>query len=424
MKFDLIKHKNLNLQFISIILISALPLSLLIGSAVINTLVILIDIIFIVELIKSKNIKYLNNKSFYIFILFWSSLLINTLFSDSFNDSITRAIGFIRFVFLVFAIKYYLSFNDYFYRNKVFKIWSIIFFIVSGDLIFEFILGYNTLGYRNDLIGRLSGFLDQELKIGHFYFGFILISLSFIYYKYKNIFLLYFFVAIFLIISFLIGERSNFIKTFIILFLFVFFVDIDFILRKILFTVTLIAIITSIIFTNNTYKQRFYTMLITPIMADTMRDGEKLKLSNILKTNQYGAHYDTAIKIFKNNIFFGIGLKNFRKESSKNQYINEEFFYNELRQSTHPHQLHFELLSEAGLFGYFSYFIFFIYFLKISIKQQIMNRNVYHLSAIIFILSNFIPLLPSGSFFTTYGATIFWINFSIIELFNNEIKKL
>ena len=327
MKFDLIKHKNLNLQFISIILISALPLSLLIGSAVINTLVILIDIIFIVELIKSKNIKYLNNKSFYIFILFWSSLLINTLFSDSFNDSITRAIGFIRFVFLVFAIKYYLSFNDYFYRNKVFKIWSIIFFIVSGDLIFEFILGYNTLGYRNDLIGRLSGFLDQELKIGHFYFGFILISLSFIYYKYKNIFLLYFFVAIFLIISFLIGERSNFIKTFIILFLFVFFVDRDFILRKILFTVTLIAIITSIIFTNNTYKQRFYTMLITPIMADTMRDGEKLKLSNILKTNQYGAHYDTAIKIFKNNIFFGIGLKNFRKESSKNQYINEEFFY-------------------------------------------------------------------------------------------------
>ncbi len=422
MKFSLINKKNFNLQIIGFALISFLPFTLLIGSAVINSVIILIDIFFIIELIKNQNIKYLNNKLFYIFMLFWSSLLINTLFSDSFESSLARAVGFLRFIFLVFAIKYYFSFSDYFYKDKIFRIWFILLLLVSVDLIFESIFGFNILGYSNDLTGRLSGFLNQELKIGHFYFGFILISLSFIHYEYKNIFLLYLFISIFLTISFLIGERSNFIKTFIVLFLFVLFMDRDFILRKIFFIFTLIGLITSIVFFNDTYKERFYTMLITPIMADVMRDGEKLKFSNALKTNQYGAHYDTAIKVFKNNVFFGTGLKNFRNESSKKEYINKEFAYNHLRQTTHPHQLHFELLSETGLFGYFSFFIFFIYFLKVSIKQQILNRNLYHLSGILFIFATFLPLLPSGSFFTTFGATIFWINFSIIESFNKNYK--
>ena len=71
------------------------------------------------------------------------------------------------------------------------------FFLVTLDLLFEFYFGFNTLGYSNDIPGRLSGYLNQELKIGGFYYGFILISLIFIYNKYKNLSLLYFLITIF-----------------------------------------------------------------------------------------------------------------------------------------------------------------------------------------------------------------------------------
>ena len=40
----------------------------------------------------------------------------------------------------------------------------------------------------------------------------------------------------------------------------------------------------------------------------------------------YGAHYDTALKIFQNNKLFGIGLKNFRIESGDEKYKNSELF--------------------------------------------------------------------------------------------------
>ena len=34
-----------------------------------------------------------------------------------------------------------------------------------------------------------------------------------------------------------------------------------------------------------------------------------------------------------------------------------------------------------------------------------------------------IPLLPTGSFFTTYGASIFWLNFALMNLGNiNNIE--
>ena len=72
-----------------------------------------------------------------------------------------------------------------------------------------------------------------------------------------------------------------------------------------------------------------------------------------------------------------------------------------------------------GLFGYISFFVFFFIFFKESIKIQIKNRNIYHLSSILFILVSFAPLIPSGSFFTTYGAAIFWLNFAIVEAFND-----
>ena len=75
---------------------------------------------------------------------------------------------------------------------------------------------------------------------------------------------------------------------------------------------------------------------------------------------KYFAHYDTAIEIFKNNKLNGIGNKNFRFECHDKKYFKENQKFTHQRCTTHPHQIHFELLSEQGLIGYFIFILFFI----------------------------------------------------------------
>jgi O-antigen ligase len=90
----------------------------------------------------------------------------------------------------------------------------------------------------------------------------------------------------------------------------------------------------------------------------------------------------------------------------------------------HPHQLHLEFLSETGLFGYFTFLIFIIYSLFLSIKNYLTTKNRYQLASILFVIASILPLIPSGSFFTSYGATIFWINYGVMISYEKGLKKI
>ena len=208
---------------INLLILIFLPLSLLVGSGVINLLVILFNIFFIVEIVKKKETNFLKNKTFYLLILLWIYLIINAAIGINFENSLNRSIGFIRFVILSFGINYYLARNYNYFTNFIFKFWSLFFLIVSVDLIFESVMGFNLMGNISPDQGRLSGFLGEELKIGNYYFGFLLITLSYLLYRYKNNYILYIFPLTFIIISLLIGERSNFLKILFMTSLFLFF---------------------------------------------------------------------------------------------------------------------------------------------------------------------------------------------------------
>ena len=69
------------------LLISILPLMLLIGSGVINTSIVIIDLVFIYIVFKQKKIDFNDKLILYVFIFFWLSLIINLLFSLNFNNS-------------------------------------------------------------------------------------------------------------------------------------------------------------------------------------------------------------------------------------------------------------------------------------------------------------------------------------------------
>ena len=405
------------LQFCAIILLCALPILFFIGTGTLNLGIIILDLIFILEIISKKRLFFLKNNIFYSLILLWLTLLINIFFSIEPVNSFYRGFGFIRFIFFVMLLIYFLNLDNQKFKNLILSCWSIIFLVSSIDLLFEFFTGKNLLGFESYIGGRLAGFFNDELIIGHFYYGFILITTFYILQifskknkQFNSNNYIYFFIFIFLIVSFLIGERSNFIKVLIMVICFSFLFEKKFIKRKVLlFSIFFLVAILFMNF-NSHFKGRFITQIFKPIF-----NNPTLYFNNL----SYFNHYKTAIEIFNNNKIFGVGLKNYRIEILKKDYDN---FWT----STHPHQIHFEFLSELGIIGYLFFIIFFTYHFYNFRKNKLNNDNL-NLAGLLFVITSLLPILPSGSFFTSNGATLFWINFAIMILnqkkFNYDFFK-
>jgi len=404
--------KNINksnfLNYILIFFISFVPIILLSGNAIINIFIIIIDIVFLIALSNYKDKKsFVKNNHLYILLFFFLSLILNLFFSINISNSFLRTIGFIKFILLVFAIKFAFEIiiNNK-QKKNILLLWQFIFFLVTFDVFFEYIFGKNIFGNYSSIPGRITSFLGQEYKIGGFYFGFILISLVTFFYNTKNNFFFFFLFGVFFFSAFIIGERSNFIKCLLIITIFVFLFSNKFFFRKVLLIFFLISTFFILIKFNERFKNRYYVLFLENVFKDGIIES--------LNTQQYGSHYHTAIKILKNNFYFGIGLKNFWEESSKIIYEDKNLMFSERRVSTHAHNTHFELLSETGIVGYICFLIFIILGLYLSIKNFLLRKNLYNLGGLLFIFVSLIPLIPSGSFFSTFNCTIFFINYAIM----------
>jgi O-antigen ligase len=115
-------------------------------------------------------------------------------------------------------------------------------------------------------------------------------------------------------------------------------------------------------------------------------------------------------------------LKDFRNESANKMYDNLDHNKNHLRVSTHPHELYYEFLSETGLFGLICFLLFILSSIILSIKNYLRKKNLYQLSAIIFVIVSILPVLPQGAFLSTFTSSIFWINYAIMVGYNNVSK--
>ena len=399
-----------------IILFSIFPVVIISGNLSINISIILISLIFLISLTTKKDLFKGQKKIFLLLSFFFLSLLINLIFSNNFYLSAPRVIKFFFIIFFIISFRFLILNLEIIKINKIYKIWSIIFTIIVIDLIIEFYRGTNIIGLSSIMPGwRLASFTGMESVIGNYFYGFVLVALAYFYQNITNKKYLNLLLAVFLIIiSFIIGERANFIKTFIIITCFIFLVY-DFSLRsKVISIVALISLIFIFINFNYSYKTRYFSPHLKSIF-------EKDGLSNYLQTSQYGAQYNVAIEIFKDNPVFGVGIKNYRIENLDSKYDNSYNIHsilkhksNRFRWGTHPHQIHLEILSETGIFGYSCFFIFITLSIFFSIKSYFVNKNIYQLSAILFVITSMLPLLPSGSFLSTFTSSIFWLNYAMM----------
>jgi len=394
---------------LGLVLLALYPLAIISGNLLINFFTILISISFFLNLKDNK--KYFSDKSFYLLIFFFISLLINNIVSIDPQNSFPRTIKILFIIFFVIEIKRLVNIYKTNYLKYVFLSWSLILLFLSLDIIFETIFGHNIIGIKSYMPGRVASFFGDELVAGAFFHGFILFFFSYlINVNIKDNKLLFIIIAI-LVISFLIGERSNFIKVFLSILIFSSLaIKIDYKLKT-LSTLIILVLIAIFINFNDFYKSRYYNQIKTIFSINGYQE--------YIKKSQYGAHRDASIKIFNEYFLFGVGLKNYRLEVGKKKYENNDFLKTEFRVATHPHQIHHELLSETGIFGYLCFLIFLVLSLYYGIKSYLINKNLYLLSSIIFILTSVLPILPSGSFFSTYTGGIFWLNYAIMLGFTN-----
>ncbi len=401
---------NRNIERIYLFLFSLIPFSIVVGSSasLINILIILIfSLIFVAKSIEKEIFKN-STIIFLIFIYFY--LIFNSFIAIDFEISVSRNFGFIRFILLFIVVNYFFNLSSKI--DSILNFWSLIIIIVALDSFVEFYFGKNVLGYGELYGDRIVSFFKDEPIVGAYINGFIFIITGYFFDKFieKDLkFKILLVVIILLLFSAVLitGERSNGIKVILGLVLF-------FILNKrlnIKYKIfTLLSVIIIFLFTilNSSYlKNRYYNTFLY-YFTDSQ------KLTSFIKSQHYFELYRSGIAIFKDYPFFGVGNKNYRVVS-KEQNIKDDYEW-----STHPHQIYFELLSEHGAVGTIILLSLIFAMIFKNLKIIILSRNSLQLGCFIYLIINFLPILPSGSFFADFSSTFFWLNLSIMYAYNSK----
>jgi O-antigen ligase len=140
--------------------------------------------------------------------------------------------------------------------------------------------------------------------------------------------------------------------------------------------------------------------------------------------NPWSLHYYAAIELFLEKPLIGHGPKSFRIKC-ENTKIDKDtrdriHYYRDYRAcSTHPHNYLLEFISENGIIGglFFIglfFFIFFITYKKYKIPILISIGSL--------ILAIILPFRPSGSFFSTFNASMFFYIFGFFLHYLNKDK--
>ena len=329
--------------------------------------------------------------------------------------------------------------------------------IISLDVIFQYIFGYNIIGIKKPTIHSSSFFGDELVSGGYIQrFSFFSILLSILLFRNKNYFKFISPVIIICITSSAIlvsGNRMPLILfTFGILLLFLSKVKI----RKILFLSLIIScvllqfIISSDIIIKGAYKSFFLQAKNTFYISNQQFGAKWVKIDNVPDENniikqktthihtkwvpQHRQLFLTAIDTWKFNKIFGNGIKSFRIDCGK---LGEDPDVNLQQQllpdkkqrlcSNHPHNYYLEILTETGAVGLLVVIIIALLFTYFFIKyfrllDQFSINNFILLSCIISFVMEVFPLRSTGSLFTTNNATYIILVGSIILCYKKILQ--
>lgn len=428
-------NQNLNeIQKYFLILICLLPLMLIFSRAFSEFIVIIISFLVIFNL-KKMSAFFLSKElriDFFVIILFFIYLLINLFFTLNIHLSIERTLPFIRWVFFVIGVSYFFAFADIKKIDLFFKVFLIIMLIQSLYVIVDFSIIqikqnstiFGDLSADQSFIYRSNGFFSDN-KSGSYISKFFLIPILWLVSKKTNDYKI---LSVFLIFSFAVfasGERASIFGFFITLVLvFLFLKNFRIKLLKVICLAALLFIILLTAaphFKTRIVDSTLFLFGYTELIKDTNiseayhnSGGDVLNKIDSFKDSQHGSHMLTAIQIWKNNKFFGSGLKTFRYMSSKKEFENIDSKNSHLRFANHPHNYYLEILSELGVFGIIIFLLLALrVFYNLLYFRDLKSRLFFYIAPSFLSFVFFWPLITTGSFFTNWISIIFWFLFAM-----------
>ena len=408
--------KKYDFNFFGLLFFS-LPLSIILGPSISLINIFLFILIYFFKYFSKDHFKIiLKDKTIVLLFLLNIYLVFNTIISIEPSNGIYRNIGFVRFILFFIAINYLFYLKKY--DLSLFKVWAIIFFVFVFDVYFERFNGSNILGFGSldQAYGpRVISFFKDEPIAGAYLIGLLFIIAGYIFLNFKNRDKIYKIFSLIILLIFIIsvlvtGERSNTIKAFSGFLFFMFFLDYFKLRYKIIIIFSFFAIFLITIVNSNYMKSRYVSQIYDLFST------KEIKSEHDLSKIKYFKLYSSGLTVFKNYPLFGVGNKNYRIETCNNKNaVKFDYFC-----STHPHQIYIEFLSEHGLIG--SIILLSILFSLIFriLRKIIETKNYIQIGAMIYILTNFIPMIPSGAFFSDFNITFYMINLSLMYAVSNK----
>ena len=424
---------DFSIDSILIVLVLSVPLLLISGPLLSDLSISLITILFLYKSYKLKLYQYYKSKFFIIFSLFYIYILLNSIFNNFNIQSFKVSLFYFRFGIFALAVWYIINLNKNILRI-FFWVFIFCFLILIVDGFYQYINGENLFGYKIDRSNRVSSFFGSELVLGSYISRLfpILFSLTILILNKKNIYLTSIIFILAEALIFISGERTSFA----ILLISALYCSIClkrfklFRITIILFSLALIFIITKF---NITAKERMIDQTLQQMQIDTfLSNNKKINETNerrkiIVFSEQHTDHYISALRMFKENIIFGVGVRNFRNYCDQLKYkVSEKSC------STHPHNFYIQLLSETGLIGFFYIFFFLVVFLFFSLRHLLFSfKKIYifsdfEISIMSAILITLWPIAPSGNFFNNWLSIVIYLPIGMLlwSLNNKNIKKL
>ena len=446
MKFELLTNKTL--ITVQQYLIISIPFLLITGPFLSDLAVVISGILFLIYVFRNEDYKYFDSAFFKLFIVFNLYIILTSLLSENVLYSLKTSLSYFRFGLFCLSVWLVLDHKPSTIKYLFFSMLFIYSFLVLDGLK-QFFTKENFFGMYLGSGHRVTSLFGDDAKLG----------------SYLSRMLPMFFASL----IFLNKENNNTNKNYFYYFSFLFIlVDILIFItaeRTSLFIVNFAAIIL-IITLINFKKLRFITLILSisifsiisiyypaakiRIVDQTLDQIgiDKNKVRKFLSTDKtYKEHtgvdynndnkkyvfskkhheiYQTSFKIYKDNVYFGIGPKNFRKFCNKANYKVGSGC------STHPHNIYVQILTETGTIGFIYllsifliisfYFIFHTYRMYFK-KKPIFND--FQISLLVCIFISVWPLMPSGNLFNNWISVIYFypVGFLIWTLNRKDCNK-
>ena len=418
---------NNYLNNILLFIVFFFPLAIIVGTATINLSVALICVITLLRFFKDID-KYLTKNSLLIYLLFlFLYIFVNQIFKFNSLDLFLKSLA--NFRYLIFSLGVFIVLENTSKKQILFysKINLVLILFVGLDIVYQFFFYENIFGFKPGMCAlpllectRFSGVFNEELIAGSFIsqIGLLILFLnSEIKSNKKNAFILIFSLFIFYVIL-ITGERTALLIFIITLFFILFFKK-----KLFIFFIVIICLLSTIFILatkNESINKRFVEVYSVVKITPNGTFIEKIK------ENPWSYHYQAAIELFLKKPISGHGIKSFRvkclETNIDKKTIENNVYYKDFRAcSTHPHNYFLEFLAEQGLIGGIFYIGLIIMIISIIYKKIKHKKETFLCIAIgSLILAIIFPFKPSGSFLSTYNASVL---FYIFGFFIHSLKN-